>query len=31
MSNLEKTKSFLMHTSYLDLDDEHAVELQQIE
>ena len=28
LSNLEKTKSFLMHTSYLDLDDEDAVEIR---
>ena len=26
LSNLEKTKSFLMHTSYLDIEDEHSVE-----
>ena len=26
LSNLEKTKSFLMHTSYLDLEDEHSIE-----
>ena len=28
LSNLEKTKSFLMHTSYLDLEDENIVEVR---
>ena len=28
LSNLEKTKSFLMHTSYLDLEDEGTVEVR---